>query len=198
MEIKLEITGEAGVNRLLRNLGPAGQRALVRAVNKTATSARKIARKEIRRDVALQPSYIQGKLALIRARKGHPEATIQARRTPVLLTRYGARNVFAGRKSEGLSRRIKGVSVKVAAKGRRKIVKGGFFLRLRRGTVSGAGALGIARRIGKRRYPIEVLFGPSVDQVFEDVREEIAPQVRDRLQTVMRQELQFELAKAHG
>ena len=50
-----------------------------------------------------------------------------------------------------------------------------FFIGLR-----GSGAKGIAVRTGQGRDAYKVLHGPSVSQVFQSVRNDIAPELQDR------------------
>lgn len=179
--IAVEITGRAGLVERLRTLSPSADRAIYRAINKAATTARKLALQQIRREVNLSAAYVREKLTIRKANKSKLVATISAPPRQVLLTRYKA------------IQKKTGISVKVKAKGQRKLIEGAFFAKLRRGTQSGAGALGVVARSREDPKKLKVFYGPSVHQVFVDVREKILPEADKRMSELLLKAIEREL-----
>jgi hypothetical protein len=151
--------------------------AAVRAVNATADRARSRSATEMKRRINFPASYLQGsgdRLTVTkRATRGDQEAVITGRSRATSLARFGA-------KKEG-----SGVRVEVG-KGRSTLIKNSFLMPLKSGAEA-AGNLGLAVRTkaGQRPHkaykPVKIserlwlLYGPSVDQVFKQVRDEVTP-----------------------
>lgn len=175
--------------RPLESLPPKILTAAARAINRTADRARTRAAQQIRDEVAFPASYLnpsQGRLAVSKkARADDLEGVISARTRPTMLAR------FATSGTPGKA----GVTVEVAP-GFAKFMKRAFLIRLpagRNGDVETKSNLGIAIRLkpgevirNKRvmqqiKGNLYLLFGPSVDQVFKGVREDITPETSDFL-----------------
>ena len=158
--------------------------AAARAINRTATRTRTRAAEQIRDEVAFQASYLnpsQGRLVVSKKANAESlEGVISARTRPTMLAR------FAGGGTPGKA----GVTVEVAP-GFAKYLKRAFLIRLpagRGGDVETKSNLGVAIRLkegeviqNKRvmsriRGNLYLLYGPSVDQVFKFVREDIGPE----------------------
>lgn len=158
------------------------------AINTTTRKSRTLASRKIRDQVSFSATYLSdknGRLSITKqAREGDLEARIRGRFRPTSLARFAT----------GSSK--KGVRVSVKP-GSSDVLGRAFFMRLRAGkapieTRSNQGLairLKPGERIANKRKMIQVsgnlylLYGPSVDQVFASVAEEIAPETSDILET---------------
>jgi len=165
--------------------------AAVRAVNRTADRARTAAAREIRKQVALPPSYLSpsgGRLTVTKkANSNDLEAVITGRQRATSLATF-----TQGTKTPGKA----GVSVTVAP-GFARFMRKAFLIRLRAGTadLDTKNNLGLAIRLkpgetiqNKRQMVrlkgnLYLLYGPSVDSVFKGVRDDIGPDTSDFLAT---------------
>lgn len=166
------------VELMLNGIRKGADRALMRALNKTVTKSKTRSSQEIRKQVNLKASYVKGKLTIKRAAISKLSARITANRRGLLLTRYGAKKVKAG------------VTVKVKRNGERKLLRGAFLIRLRRGSIDNAGAIGVAYREGKKPKPVKVLYGASVSQVFTDVKDKVSPEMNEYLADQLDKEIE--------
>lgn len=163
--------------------------AAARAINRTTDRARTSAARQIREEVAFPASYLnpsQGRLVVSKKANAESlEGVISARTRATMLAR------FAGGGTPGKA----GVTVEVAP-GFAKYLKRAFLIRLpagRGGDVETKSNLGVAIRLkegeviqNKRvmsriKGNLYLLYGPSVDQVFKSVREDIGPETSDFL-----------------
>ena len=140
----MKITGTDKLAKLsarVRDVPKAGERALFRAINTTAAKVQTMAVRSITSQLALQSSYVRGLLRIAKASPGRLEAIVAARRRPVRLARFGARQLTRAAKrargdaSRGISpgRKASGVSVKVTKAGGTKRMPKAFLLPLRAG-----------------------------------------------------------------
>lgn len=148
------------------------------ALNTTARRARTEAARNIREQVALAATYVNQRLTVKPATNGKLEAEVSAPRRGMLLSRFKWKQLWTGRKgSKG--RRPAGITG-VIKPGRSYTVRRFFALPLRAGRVDGGNGLGLAMRLGPGRDNYEVLHGPSLSQVYQSVRTDIEPGVRER------------------
>lgn len=163
----------------------AAEKAQFRAVNRVASKFRTAASKAVRGQVRLPASYVNDNLKVRKkATQNNPEAVISGRKRPTRLARYGAKQLArsakgaAGDQSRGISagKKQAGVSVAVSRSSGRKKMRKAFLLPLR-----GTGTMGVFVRTGPGDKDIKHLYGPSVDQVFRDVRTELKPQIGKEL-----------------
>jgi hypothetical protein len=151
-------------------------------------------RRAMREEVNFPPGYLENTDRFAQTKKATNAdltATITARFRPTSLAR------FAQGSPEG-ARRTGSVSVKVSKSGGAKRIQGAFFVKLRRGGDTQDGFnLGLAIRLkpgqtirGRRKGGqgiqlapnLYLLYGPSVDQVFQQVSVAESPSVADELQ----------------
>ena len=175
-------------------------RAVVRALNKTATTARAEAAREIR-DVGygLKIAAIKNAISIRRASDTELRAAVRARGRPTPLGKYGARQTKAG--------------VSVAVLNGRKIIKGAFIATMKSGhhgvyvrvdsaagrKFGGNGRKGFKITRGRTRkhdrhgLPIDELFGPGIPQAFvnDTVQAALTAVIRERFGVVLKQELKF-------
>jgi len=158
------------------------------AVNHTARKSRTIASRKIREQVAFSASYLSdanGRLTITRhATDENPEAIITGRSRPTSLARF----------SNG-TRTSRGVRVRVDPGGAKTMGRA-FFMKLRAGRapIETKSNKGLAIRlkpgetIANKHRMVQVsgnlylLYGPSVDQVFRSVAEDIAPEAAEIMQ----------------
>lgn len=131
------------LQRKLRSLGKAADRASATAANRAARSTVAEFSRNTRRDVPVKAARLK-KLAKVRkATRGRPVAEIRISGAHVPLTDMGARQTK------------KGVSVRLTKGGGRKVYKRAFV------TTMKSGHRGVYRRTTRARLPIEEMFGPS-------------------------------------
>lgn len=165
------------------------QRFARMAINTTTRKARTLASRGIREQVAFTATYLSdknGRLSITQqATDDNLEARIRGRFRPTSLARFGSGTVGKA-----------GVRVRVSP-GSSKIMGRAFFMRLRAGNaaIETKSNLGLAirlkpgERIENKQRMLQVagnlylLFGPSVDQVFATVADNIAPDTADFLET---------------
>jgi hypothetical protein len=167
-------------------------RAEVLAVNEAARFGRAEASRQIVREVAFKKSYVSKNLVIkSKARGGRPEAEIEGRFRASSLAQFATTGARFGRQS--------GVRVRVKAGGGAKMMRRAFFTKLRSGNqpIGAAFNIGLAVRLKAgetfenkkqakllredKNGAVYLLYGPSVNQAFYFVREDIAPKVQNRL-----------------
>ena len=163
------------------------RRNLARAINATSRRARTAAAREIRQQVNLPARYVSGKDGRLQQTKVASEsdlsAVITGRHRPTSLARF-AKNA---RKSGQTGARVE------VSPGSARFLPKAFFIRLRSGADGSNNNLGIAIRLPAGQKPsraykpkkmgenLWLLYGPSIDQVFDDVAEDLAPESADFL-----------------
>jgi hypothetical protein len=198
--VKLDISTK-GFDDLIASLARTNDnvdRASVLAVNRGARDGRALGARQIREEVNYSRGYLsgaEGRLAIAqRATTSNPEAIIRGRDRPTSLARFATSPVRFGRQH--------GVRVRVATQGSATTLRSGFFIRLRNSNV------GLAVRLKKGESLIGsqaakqlengvwLLYGPSVDQVFQGVAADIVDEVGDIAASEFIR--QFERLEANG
>lgn len=187
MSVVIDIEGVANLSEYFAAVPGIAAQALSLSLNDTA---RGTALKAARRDITAQVNFPEGYLTAERlgvtefATPTKLRAVITGRDRPTSLARFA--KVTTG---------VKGAVVTVHP-GRTRTIPRGFLVGLNRGVVAG-GNVGFAIRLGKgetvrniREFnPIEIfpdvflLYGPSVNQVFGTVADDIKPEVASALRT---------------
>lgn len=197
MTLQIELRGLDSVERYFKQVPGAARDALRFAVNGAARYGARRASEEIRKQVNFSRPYLgnatnpDARLRITKlASGGDLSAVITARQRPTSLARFASGTPTFG-KSRG-----KGPRVKIKPGSGYKAVRNGFFMRLNAGTSNtGNFNIGLAVRVpsgaslknrrkgliglkpfGKDKN-LYLLYGPSVDQVFNTVRDDIAPNV---------------------
>lgn len=159
---------------------------MARAINKTTERGRAAAAKLMRTQVGFSASYLSpssGRLTIdSRANSEDLSASIRGRHRPTSLARFAT----TARRGQ------RGARITVQP-GLARFLPKAFFVQLRSGNTDTRNNLGLAIRLpegqrpGRAYKPTELfpglwlLYGPSVDQVFDDVAEEISPDLADYL-----------------
>lgn len=180
------------LERMQRYRADVVDKAVPRALNRTAEMARTAASREIRGEgYALSASEIKDAIHIVRASSSRKTVSLRVRRQAKSLIDYGARQTRDG------------VSVKVH-KGR-KLIKHAFIGQLRNGRTgvyvedkaAGKVVLRVQRqykkgsRGGWHDYPVRKLYGPSVGGVYGTQR--IVGLMNKRIAEVFAERLQHEL-----
>lgn len=162
------------------------------AINKTVDRARTLSAERITQQVNFPASYLRGtdsRLAVTkRASSNNLEGVVTGRYRATSLARFvHDNNPAAARKRGGLTIEVK--------PGKARFVKGAFLVKLRAGATKTDTKynLGVAIRLKQGQRPrnsraavqldhnVWLLYGPSVQQVFQSVREDVAPEAQDFL-----------------
>jgi hypothetical protein len=129
--------------------------ALVRALNRAATSARVVAAQAVAKDMGLKPSFARDRIVIGTARPDHLVATVSGTTSRIPISAFDARQTRRG--------------VTYRGQNGRQLLPHAFMARvtgpLPNGVVS-PGHNGVFQRRGKPRLPIDELYGPSVWKVF--------------------------------
>lgn len=178
----------------------ADQRIIVaarQAINRTLSRTRTASARAIRDQVAFPASYLTGQEARLRISKQASnddlEGVITGRQRATSLAR------FSKDRNPSTARRKGGVNVEVKP-GEARFMKGAFLVKLKRGSekTDTQFNLGLAIRLkpGERirnktqmqqlDHNVYLLYGPSVDQVFKTVREDVTPDTESFLATEFR------------
>lgn len=178
------------------DIGSLDQRILLKArqaINSTVRRSRTQAARDIQQQIAFPARYLvnsqNGRLFISEYARGNSlQAIIRGRERPTSLAR------FAKTSSPEAARRAGGVNVEVAP-GERKFMKKAFLMRLRAGgqLTDSIHNLGLAMRlregqIANKKHLVKVgkglyiLYGPSVNQAFRSVAEDISPGALDYLE----------------
>lgn len=186
MSIELDSRkGLAQIRRIYEDYPKQSERAAVLAVNEAARFGRAEGLREMKKQVNLGVQYMGDRLVIDqRAREGDIVATIVGRYRPTSLARF----------ITGVFKRGKPVKVKVKADGGTKLIPGAFPVRLRAGKELGNEGLAVRLRHGQAPKNFKgiklredksgvtyLLYGPSVDQIFRTVRDDITPAIGERL-----------------
>lgn len=188
MKYVVAMTGLSETIESLEAMPDTVRRFARMAINTTTRRARTLASRKIREQVAFSATYLSddnGRLTIVQqATDGNLEARIRGRFRPTSLARFATSS----------SRR--GVRVRVKPE-RTELMGRAFFMPLRAGTAnietkSNRGlairlrpgeALSNKRKLLKVTGNLYLLYGPSVDQVFRSVAEEISPETSDMLES---------------
>lgn len=193
--VKIDLRGFAAVERYFTGLPKISAQAASFAVNDGAKWGARRGSEAIRAEVAFSRSYIgdasnaNAKLRISKtARTGNLEAVLTARDRPTSMARFA-------RGTPTFGKRTRGPRVKVKGGGASKVLRKGFFVRLRSGDSGELGNVGLAIRLKKgekmrnKRQMITLskgvvlLYGPSVAQVFRTVRDDMSDDVGNYTQT---------------
>lgn len=170
MRIRMDRAALREVERELAHINNGATRALSRAINHTLGVTRTEASKEIRSQVKLKAGYVRGKLKVHKASVSKPSGAISTPSRGTLLTRYPHRKYKRG-----------GIGVQVKPSGGKKKMPGAFFIRFANGVQAIAIRTSSAAGLGTRSTGLEIKYGPSVSQVFTNVKDDLQAPSGNRL-----------------
>lgn len=190
--LKVQVINTGRLGQKLQAALKANEKAAVRALNSVAVTARGEASKQMRQEIRFKDAYIKSRTSITRARPGKLTAVITARFRGTRLDRFASNP--SKQRSGG-----RPAKVRIKTRGGSKLVKGGFYVPLKRGrSAHGANGFGIARRLTRgtgsgRDY--KVLHTVSVHDAYEDVKPSVERMVKPILSKRFRRELNFALGK---
>lgn len=167
--------------RGLQALETRAPHAVARAINRSTTTVRATAAREISADMGLRVGAVREQLVVSPATAANPVATITASGRRIPLIEFGARGPEPSRgRGRGVTYRF--------PRGRGRIPTA-FITTMR------SGHRGVFRRAGKRRLPIVELLGPSIPFVFSTaaIRRALESRFHEAMMTNLPHEIEFEL-----
>ena len=170
--------------RLLAHLPGAAQQAMARAMNRAILGARTAATKQTRAKYRIKAAAIKATMRMVKATRFRLEASVVSRGKRIPLFGFGTKPNQPGTGGPGKPQ----LRVSVKRGGGRKKVRSAFVARVGR----------VARRKGKKRFPLESLFGPAVPQMLgnEAVIAEVEAVAQQRLDARLDHEIDWALRKA--
>jgi hypothetical protein len=190
--LKLNVNADVkGITASLTRYVGEQQKAVVRALNKTAMQARTAAAQEVRgAGYNIKSSAIKSSFSITKAARGRLVVVLKSTGRPVALINYGAR--------QGKN----GVSVQVKAS--RSVLRHAFIATMPNGH------RGVFERTGKQHkkvmrngkairsgLPIKELFGPSIPQSLANdaVEKALMAKIRQKFPQILKHELAFIASK---
>lgn len=190
--IKLDVKSDVkGIIADFRRYAGDHEKAVVRALNRTAQQARTAASQEVRTaGYNIKASAIKSSFSIAKASKGRLVVVLKATGRPIGLINYGARQTKSG--------------VSVQVKAGRTILRHAFIATMP------SGHRGVFERIGnthkrivrngkalRTTLPIKELFGPSIPQSLANAAVEAAimAKIRQKFPEILRHELAFIASK---
>jgi len=164
----------SGWSAAIDQLGERAGRPVARALNRAAGSGRTLLSREIAEDMSLRVGYVRDRLTLRDAQPDQWRASVTPSGKRLPLLQFGARDV-----------RPRGVSARV--QGTRTRYRSAFIATMKSGHV------GVFARKGKKRLPIQELFGPSIPHVFGKYLPAAQARAEEQLMKNMEHELQYAL-----
>lgn len=169
------------------------------AINKSAPKVRTKASSAIRTQVRLTASYVKDKLTITRATRLNLSGAIQTPSRGLLLSKFSTDTQVASDKISWLippEVPSRGIKVKVKPVGTPKPLGKDYFYMV----LPNSRALAITRRRetpGPKGGMIDVLYGPSISQVFNTVRDDVLPEASDIYQAQLLDAMRYILQKKH-
>lgn len=190
--LKLDVRADVkGITAAMTRYVGEQQKAVVRALNKTAMQARTAAAVEVRSaGYNIKSSAIKKSFTIIRASRGNLVVILKATGRPIALVNYGAR--------QGKN----GVSVQV--KTGRTVLRHAFIATMRNGHAGVFERKGNAHKkvmrngkVFRSGLPIKELFGPSIPQSLanDSVEKALMAKIREKFPQILRHEIAFAASK---
>ncbi|WP_419692229.1 phage tail protein [Burkholderia gladioli] len=190
--LKLDVRADVkGITAAMTRYVGEQQKAVVRALNKTAMQARTAAAVEVRSaGYNIKSSAIKKSFTIIRASRGNLVVVLKATGRPIALVNYGAR--------QGKN----GVSVQV--KTGRTVLRHAFIATMRNGHTGVFERKGNAHKkvmrngkVFRSGLPIKELFGPSIPQSLanDSVEKALMAKIREKFPQILRHEIAFAASK---
>tara|TARA_R100000152_G_C6645449_1_gene88649 strand:- start:2 stop:619 length:618 start_codon:yes stop_codon:yes gene_type:complete len=183
MQVEVDRSSLQEVRALLAKFSDGATRAHARSLNKTVTKSRTESSKEIRKQVRLNAAYVKSLMTITKASQKTLQAKISTPSRGLLLSRFSTDTSIAGDKTSWLKPPAipkRGIRVKVKPTGGAKVfegdseIEGKPFYMVLPGTNGRVAIAGRRSKIGSDGGRIKVFYGPSLSQVFTDVKEDIA------------------------
>ncbi len=196
--VELDRSQIAEAISLFEFVGGNSADALRVAINKAGPKVKTLAGRKIREQVSLKAAYVNDRLTFKRATRKDLTGAIGTPSRGLLLSRFSSEPNVANESIAWIKpppNPYGGHYVKIKpGQPEKKIGRGGdskpFYIVLK-----GSRALGIARRTSSGA--IDVLHGPSLSQVFDDVRGDVLPDAGAELQAQLLDAMRYLLVKQY-
>lgn len=189
MQIKMDKDAVREIEATLAHIRNGSNRAMSRAINHTLGVTRTEASRAIRKQVKLKAAYVRERLRLQKANVNRVQGRITTPTRGLLLTRFPNEQVY-----EPIGDDPWGINVQVKPRGGYKHLPGAFYITF----ANGVRAIAIRTQRGAglgRSEGLKVLYGPSVSQVFTDVKDDLQAPSGERLIARMAHEADRLLAR---
>jgi len=182
MQVEVDRSSLQEVRALLAKFSDGATRAHARSLNKTVTKARTESSQYIRKQVRLNAAYVKSLMTITKASQKKLQSKVSTPSRGLLLSRFSTDTSIAGDKVSWLKPPAiptRGIRVKVKPTGGAKVfdgdseIQGKPFYIVLPGTSGRVAIAGRRSRIGSKGGRIKVFYGPSLSQVFTDVKEEV-------------------------
>jgi len=182
MEARVERSSLQEVRALLAKFSDGGRRAHARSLNQTVTKARTESSQDIRKQIRLNAAYAKSLLTITKASQQRLQSKVSTPDRGLLLSRFSTDTGVSGDKVGWLKPPPvppRGIRVKVKPTGGAKVfdgdrdIKGKPFYMVLPGTSGRVAIVGRKRKLGSQGGEIKVFYGPSLSQVFTDVKDEV-------------------------
>lgn len=164
---------------LLKNIPDGVLKAVVNAINRAAESARTEAVRKVRERYYVKAKDVRETIRIIKATYENQAAVIYAKGSPLTLSKF---RITPSKPST--KRRKKPIIARVV-RGEGGPIPGAFVARMQ------SGHIGVFKRAGKTRLPIQELYGPSVPQMLghESVTEYVEEKAKEKLEERLEHEI---------
>jgi hypothetical protein len=185
-DIKVDEAALAQAKALFEFIGGNSNEATRVAINKTGPRIRTIASRNIREQVRLKAGYVNERLKFTRATRNELVGRIRTPSRGILLSRFSTDTQISGDKVSWIKpppTPPRGIRVKVKPTGAAKVFGGHsdidgqpFYLVLGNGRIAIAGRRKVP---GPRGGKFRVFYGPSLSQVYDDVKDDVGPEASE-------------------
>ncbi|TFZ81351.1 hypothetical protein [Candidatus Macondimonas diazotrophica] len=187
MAFGLRLVGLRNYATLVQTLPRAANQAARLAINTGARRGRAEGSRRIRGQVNFTAGYLNqpGRFQVSRFAKPQDlSAVIAARTEPTSLARFATQATRGGKRA--------GLRIGIQRGGGKAVLRSGFFINLRAGNRGVAIREAVANKVNLRRAGFStraskrgylLLYGPSVDQVFRTVKDDMSPALADFMNT---------------
>jgi hypothetical protein len=171
------------------------------AINRAGPPIKTESSKQIRGQVRLRAKYVGDRLKFTKAFNRKLDGRIVTPQRGILLTRYSTDSSISGDKVSWIRPPeipARGIKVKVKPSGPIKTMSNKWFYMI----LPNSRALAIARRTGvvnpkTGKSKIDVAYGPSLSQVFDDVKDAVSPIAESRYQKELLDAVNYLLRKQY-
>ena len=200
--VEIDPTQLAEVQEQLAYLQNGANRALARALNRTASRGKTLASREIRKQVRLSAADVRERLAGP-ANRFDCKATVNKLTAKISTAKRGIRldNFLVSSAPTRAGLPATPIKVRVKPTGAAKTIASGWWVRAK----SSGGYLivinnDVLRRLGMKDkisggLPYTALHGPSLSQVFEDVKDQIGAELQIALADNLQHEMEWLITK---
>lgn len=184
MQIKMDKAAVREIEATLSHIKNGSNRAMASAINHTLGVTRTEASSEIRKDVKLKAAYVRERLQLRKASLTRPEGRIATPTRGILGTRFPHREYARG-----------GMGVQIKPTGGYKRMPGAWLMVLPNGQQAIVFRPSDPSEANWKKAGLRVVYGPSVSQVFTDVKDDLQAPSGERLIGRMKYEAERLIAR---